>query len=253
MQDRGVSGDNRAFLNIDQPWGDRMQARSAILKSTVLAALLATSLSAAQAATFAAPTSAVLTLSTDLVELLGASTTFSGIGGATYDLATRTLTEGLASISMTSGSGADLIGVGAAGAGLSLGAGANIINITDLVYTNNSKSLSAVLTVNGVQKYSGAFLTAGTASVTETFNAATGKGLLTTGELNLTDGAATSLLGAFGFTSTFYKNIAMGTNFGNLTLDVTNSVAAVPEPSTYALMGLGLVGIGFAARRRRAA
>ena len=39
-----------------------MQARSAILKSTALAALLATSLSVAQAASFTAPTSAVLTL-----------------------------------------------------------------------------------------------------------------------------------------------------------------------------------------------
>ena len=30
------------------------------------------------------------------------------------------------------------------------------------------------------------------------------------------------------------------------------SIPAIPEPSTYALMGLGLVGIGFAARRRQA-
>jgi hypothetical protein len=31
----------------------------------------------------------------------------------------------------------------------------------------------------------------------------------------------------------------------------TRTVTAVPEPQTYALMGLGLLGIGFAARRRR--
>ena len=40
------------------------------------------------------------------------------------------------------------------------------------------------------------------------------------------------------------------TDFG--TLKSTLTVAAIPEPSTYALMGLGLVGIGFAARRRAA-
>ena len=63
-----------------------MQARSAILKSTVLAALLATSLSAAQAAAFTAPTSAVLSLG-GLTGLL-TTATFESLGGASFDAGT---------------------------------------------------------------------------------------------------------------------------------------------------------------------
>lgn len=59
-------------------------------------------------------------------------------------------------------------------------------------------------------------------------------------------------LAFFGFTcNTAGSCNAFSTNKGQFALD--NIVASVPEPSTYAMMLLGLAGIGFAARRRRQA
>lgn len=59
-------------------------------------------------------------------------------------------------------------------------------------------------------------------------------------------------LAFFGFTcNTAGSCNAFNSNKGQFALD--NIVASVPEPSTYAMMLLGLAGIGFVARRRRPA
>ena len=61
---------------------------------------------------------------------------------------------------------------------------------------------------------------------------------------------------AFGGTamSIDFGGTANQTGFDNITFGSNvPGVPAIPEPSTYALMALGLAGVGFAARRRKAA
>lgn len=107
--------------------------------------------------------------------------------------------------------------------------------------------------------YSGLLFTTAASNVAgaTSFVAAPGVYTTTLSNLALTGAGFNALVQSFGLNSSGlgYSALQQATaSFGTLTsnLTVTAAVPAIPEPSTYALMGLGLVGIGFAARRRAA-
>lgn len=57
---------------------------------------------------------------------------------------------------------------------------------------------------------------------------------------------------AMGLTANGITSLKTVTDFGTIVSTISVKVTPVPEPSTYALMGLGMVGMGLVARRRRA-
>ncbi len=83
----------------------------------------------------------------------------------------------------------------------------------------------------------------------------------TLGNLTLTSAANAKFGAALGLSSGLQSQFS-GLDFGTITIDISSMTRKavstakftpsmmVPEPSTYALMGLGLAGIGFVARRK---
>src|SRR5690606_30204842 len=76
--------------------------------------------------------------------------------------------------------------------------------------------------------------------------------------LQITSGAFDLFSQSLGLLTIGHAALSSITDYGSLTLTVQNVTLTppveppIPEPSTYALMGVGLVGIGLMARRRRA-
>lgn len=249
-----------------------MRKFSIVARSAVAAAVSTISLLgavSAQAATFAAPTSGIFTFDAGILGYL-ANATIAATGDATFAGATKTniftgsktytsavVTMKLPNVSLSSATAADLLASGASTTGFTVTTKDNLVlSFSDISYNNLDKSISSTIAVNGSVLFSGSALAAAGASVTENFDAANGKGLLTTAPMYLTDGAAQAFAAAFDLPSSLLPTV-QGTKFGALAVDVTAAAPVVvpppiPEPSTYALMGLGLVGIAFAARKRAA-
>lgn len=168
--------------------------------------------------------------------------TIKGVGADTYNSSTGLLTAPIDASKTT----ASLIDFGNSD-GFSLSAtvlfSTQTLSFTNFSYNVATKTLFGTLGGSGSLlsgiSFTGDLLTAGTTS--------TVNNVLTASNFSVSTGLAAYLTTA-GLATSYQTTIA--SSIKSVSIPVT---AAVPEPSTYALMGLGLVGISLIARQKRQA
>jgi PEP-CTERM motif len=209
------------------------------IAQAVIGAVAAVAVSAASAA---APTGNAVALINQAM-LTANNITLTTYGTASYNSSTGNLALTAAQATTTS----TLIDFANAD-GFKL-AGSATVSFIDLSYNTSTQTLNGVLklgTNNGLTIYSTGPI-ANASSFTAVADSADGVSDLLVSGFTL-DSAFADAISAFVDPST----IPLGTIIQSINFENYGFVAPVPEPSTYALMGLGLVGISLVARRRQA-